>query len=557
MLWYDVIINLCARLFFAAILFSLLCRTSVIRNTINTLDKSYPSRLKFIALFTAMALIDIFIGAHLPTNCINNQLAFVISAGLIGGPFVGAATGFISSALPFLLVQESLFTLHYPLMLIEGLLAGFLAGWLKKQAAIYANASMLGFIFTFIYLTINIIFSTAQLPVSYTVEDLVFPLLFSYAVGIGSFMGILEDFYNQQEKIEGIGAKTALKITNNSISILQDGLNATSASETADIILQEAETFDFVAITSLDEILGFSSYRTESPFVAFLADDFQKLFKSSFKLDPKELDVIRSYVQIPIYNDKHHVGYFCIGHILNPDITPFENTLAKGLGTMITNQITVHSIKEKAGLYDKAEIKALQSQINPHFLFNALSTISFYCSQQPQTAKALINDLASYYRNNLTDANTMISILNELQHINAYIHLEQARFGDRLKVEHDINIEESFLVPALILQPIVENAIRHGLYQKLEGGRILIRIDKKKSYFRIAVIDDGLGIAQDKLKSIFDTSIPKKSIGLTNVNQRLITLYGPKNKLKLFSRVNKGTIVIMKFPFQEVNEDYD
>lgn len=95
---------------------------------------------------------------------------------------------------------------------------------------------------------------------------------------------------------------------------------------------------------------------------------------------------------------------------------------------MITNQITVHSIKEKAGLYDKAEIKALQSQINPHFLFNALSTISFYCSQQPQTAKSLINDLASYYRNNLTDGNTMISILNELQHINAYIHLEQARF---------------------------------------------------------------------------------------------------------------------------------
>ena len=151
----------------------------------------------------------------------------------------------------------------------------------------------------------------------------------------------------------------------------------------------------------------------------------------------------------------------------------------------------------------------------------------------------------------------MISILNELQHINAYIHLEQARFGDRLKVDYDINIEESFLVPALILQPIVENAIRHGLYQKLEGGRIIIRIDKQKNSFRIAVIDDGLGMTSDRLKHIFDNTKPKNSIGLTNVNQRLITLNGPKNKLKIYSSMNNGTIVIMKIPFQEVSENND
>jgi len=557
MLWYHVIIDLCARLFFAIIFFSLLCRTSVIRSTINTLEDNNYSKLKFIFLFVAMSIVDMFIGTQHFAYYVNNQLVFVLAAGFIGGPLVGVATGFASSALGFLFIPEPLFPLHYPLMLVFGLLAGFLARWLQKQSAIYSNAAMLGLIFTFIYFAINITLSTAHLPTDYTLEDIIFPIFFSYTFGIGSFMGILEDFYNQQEKIQGISAKTALKITNNSISILQDGLNATSASETTDIILQEAETFDFVAITSLDTILGFSSYQTEAPFVSFLEADFYKLFKASFNLDTKKLDVIRSYVQVPIYNDKHHVGYFCTGHILNPDITPFENTLAKGLGTMITNQITVHSIKEKAGLYDKAEIKALQSQINPHFLFNALSTISFYCTQQPQTAKSLINDLASYYRNNLTDANTMISILNEIQHVDAYIHLEQARFGDRLKVEHDINIEESFQVPALILQPIVENAIRHGLYQKLEGGQIIIRIDKRKECFRIAVIDDGLGIAPERLKYIFDTSIPKKSIGLTNVNQRLITLYGPKNKLKLYSRKNKGTIVIMKIPFQEVNENYD
>lgn len=557
MIWYNLIISLCSRLFFVLIFFTLICRTALIRNTLNTLKENRQSRLIFMVIFAAMALADILIGSQLPAQVVNNQLAIVITAGLIGGPRVGLETGLASSAIAYLFMPNAITTYHYPLIIVLGLLSGFLADWLQRQKSIFANALLIGFSFTAVYLAINVVFSSYNLPKAYVPEDTVFPILFSSSFGIAAFLNTLEDFYNQQDKIEGISAKTALKITNSSISILQNGLNATSASETVDIILQEAETFDFVAITSLNEILGFASYRTEKPFLAFLNNDFARLFKASFKLPTTELDVIRSYIQVPIYNDKHHVGYFCIGHILNPEITPFENTLAKGIGTMITNQITVHGIKEKAGLYDKAEIKALQSQINPHFLFNALSTISFYCSSQPQTAKALINDLASYYRNNLTDANTMISIRNELQHINAYIHLEQARFGDRLNVDYDINVLEPFQVPALILQPIVENAIRHGLYQKLSGGQITIKIDKRKGYYRITVEDDGLGISPERLKYIFDTSQPKKSIGLTNVNQRLIALYGPKNNLKIYSRVNKGTIVIMKIPFQEVNENDD
>lgn len=555
--WFNIIISLCSRLFLVLIFFTLISHTTLIRNTLNTLKKSQQSKAIFSALFIAMALVDITISSQMPAHLINNQLVITVAAGLIAGPVVGFFTGFFSSIIAYFCAFQTIATYHYLFIVVLGLLSGYLEGWLRKQKSIFPNVLLIGFSFTALYLAFNMVFSTFHLPSGYVIEDAVFPMLLSYSLGIASFLNTLEDFYNQQDIIEGISAKTALKITNSSISILQNGLNSTSAKETVDIILQEAETFDFVAITSLDEILGFSSYRTEAPFLSFLENDFVRLFKSSFQLPVAQLDVIRSFIHVPIYNDKHHVGYFCIGHILNPEITPFEHTLAKGIGTMITNQITVHGIKEKAGLYDKAEIKALQSQINPHFLFNALSTISFYCSSQPQTAKALINDLASYYRNNLTDANTMISIRSELQHINAYIHLEQARFGDRLNVDYDINVMELFQVPALILQPIVENAIRHGLYPKLTGGQITIKIDKRKGYYRITVQDNGLGISPERLEYIFDTSTPKKSIGLTNVNQRLIALYGPKNNLKIYSKVNKGTIVIMRIPFQEVNENDD
>ena len=556
MVWYNVIINLCARLFVLLIFFAAICRTTFLTYAINTLRKRTKSKISFAFLFIAMAIADIFAGTLLRTVCVNNQLVIVLASGMIGGPLVGGVTVLISSAIAFGFGVLPLSVLHYPLVILFGFCSGCLAKWIQQQKMVYAQCAVISFSFTAIYLSCTLLVPV-NLPQGYVLEDLIFPMLFCNFLGMGSFLAVLEGFYNQQEIFEGISAKTALKITNNSISILQNGLNSTSATQTTDIILEKAETFDFVAITSLDEILGFSSYRKEDAFVNFLTNDFRRLFASSFKLDTKELDVIRSYIHYPIYNGEHHVGYFCIGHILTTEITPFENTLAKGIGTMLTNQITVNGIKEKAELVDKAEIKALQSQINPHFLFNALSTISYFCSQQPQTAKALINDLASYYRNNLKDANTMISIRNELQHINAYIHLCQARFGDRMKVDYDIDIEESFQVPALILQPIVENAIHHGLYQKVSGGRILIRIEKRRGCFRIAVIDDGVGIPKETLQTLFDTSIPKKSIGLTNVNQRLITLYGPKNRLRIYSRIDKGTIVIMRIPYQEVEENDD
>lgn len=557
MTWFQILEGLFARLFISLIIFSLLCRTSLIRHTINTLEENLISRLKLIALFSLFSFLDIFCSTLTPANFINNKTVFVISAGLIGGPFVGFVTALSCIIFSLLFISYDFIMPSVLFLIFEGLASGFLSKWLHEQEKIYADASAIGFSLTFVYLAVFALFRPENAHLAFTLEDAFFPVMFSAAVGTGSFIGILEDFYNQQDKIEGISAKTALKIINNSISILQNGLDFKSAQETADIIIREAETFDFVAITSMEEILGFTSYRTEKPFLSFLKQDFLLLFKSNFDLPATNLDVIRAFMNIPIFDDKRQIGYLCVGHILIPDITPFERTLADGIGTMISNQITVHNIKVKAELFAQAEIKALQSQINPHFLFNSLSTISYYCSEQPQTAKSLINDLANYYRKNLTDANTLISIRNELQHINAYIHLEQARFGERLKVNYEINTEDMFNLPALILQPIVENAIRHGLYPKVEGGVITIRIDQKQSYFRIAVTDDGLGIEKDYLKTVLRDDIPKKSIGLSNVNQRLVILYGSSFKLRIHSRVNKGTIVIMRIPLKEVSSEND
>ena len=540
MAWYSILTNLCARLFVALILFSILCRTAIIRETINTLHERVGSKIKLILLFSFFGGADLICGMFLPTVMVNNHSTYVISAGLIGGPAAGMATACIISLISLTLIQPAIL-LVIVLTIAEGIIAGLLSKWLQKQNYIFVNAGMIGYCLTSFYIVFLAVFPPNMNVVPFSLEDVIFPLLFSVTVGTGSFMGLLEDYYNQQEKFEGISAKIAPRNS-----------PANSAAATVDIIIRESETFDFVAITSMDEILGFTSFRTETPFVSFLENDFRNLFKSDFTIPEKKLDVIRDCLHAPIYDDKKKYGYLCAGHIMDNRISPMEKTLINGIGTLISTQLAFHIIKEKADLLQQAEIKALQSQINPHFLFNALSTISYYCTQQPQTAKTLINDLANYYRKNLTDADTMITIREELQHIGAYIHLEQARFGERLKVDYELNTENSFMLPALILQPLVENAIKHGLYPKISGGKITIRIDEKPSFFRIAVIDDGLGIEREKLSTVLDDSVPKKSIGLSNVNKRLNTLYGSKNRLRIFSRENKGTIVSMRIPVQEV-----
>ena len=518
MAWYSILTNLCARIFVVLILFSVLCRTGIIRETINTLHEKVRSKVKLVLFFSFFGGLDLFCGTLLPTVVINNHSTYVISAGLIGGPAAGMATACIISLVSVALIKPA-FVMPVVLTVGEGFIAGMLSKWLQKQNYNFVHAAAIAYALTSINIAFMTVLPPDLLPSPFTLEDAIFPLLFCVTAGTGSFIGLLEDYYNQQEKFEGISAKIALKITNSTLSFLQNGLDKKSASETVDIIIKDSETFDFVAITSMDEILGFTSYRTEGPFVTFLKNDFAKLFKSDFSIPTEKLDVIRACLTVPLYDDKRKFGYLCAGHIMDNRVSPMEETLINGIGTMISTQLAFHNIKEKADLLQQAEIKALQSQINPHFLFNALSTISYYCTQQPQTAKTLINDLANYYRKNLA---------------------------------YELNTENSFMLPALILQPLVENAIKHGLYPKISGGKITIRIDEKPSYFRITVIDDGMGIAREKLATILDDSVPKKSIGLSNVNKRLNTLYGSKNRLRISSRINKGTLVSMRIPIQEV-----
>jgi len=204
----------------------------------------------------------------------------------------------------------------------------------------------------------------------------------------------------------------------------------------------------------------------------------------------------------------------------------------------------------------QAELRALQAQINPHFLFNTLNTIAGLIGLEPEKAEAMTERLAEVFRYVLAQSErTLIPVREEFDFLRTYLAIEQVRFGERLKVEMTIDpVIANALLPPLILQPLVENAIKHGLSPKREGGRLSIRAEKEDGFLRLVVEDDGAGWREQALKAKKSGS---SGIGLKNVRERLQTVYEGGAELNIHCKDREGTRIIITIPqYETENADH-
>ena len=190
----------------------------------------------------------------------------------------------------------------------------------------------------------------------------------------------------------------------------------------------------------------------------------------------------------------------------------------------------------------ESQISIMLSQIQPHFLYNTLNSIYQLCETNPMRAKSMVNFFAEYLRNNLSTLEEpgLISFETELSHIKTYLEIEKIRFEDTLDIEYDIKCYD-FSLPVLAVQPIVENAVKHGTSKKRGGGRVIISTREEEENYIIKVSDTGCG---------FDTSKPKndgkRHIGIENVRQRILNMCG--GSLTIESEIGVGTQVTIKIP---------
>ena len=265
---------------------------------------------------------------------------------------------------------------------------------------------------------------------------------------------------------------------------------------------------------------------------------------------PIALELIRQALGFR-WSDHHRLFY------LHPD--PFWTLAVILLATVLTvatpikiwnNARIEHRLEEQEKLLLAARIEALSNRINPHFLFNTLTSISSLIRTQPDTARVLITKLSGLLRRLMRSTDHFVTLREELESIDQYLDIEVVRFGPQLQVVKEVDpITLDLIVPSMLLQPIIENSIKHGLSRKVGGGRITIRTERRGDRTLVEVLDDGLGMTEERLADALTGGI-----GLSNVNERLRTIYGTACTLKLSSRTGRGTTVSVEIPDLTLSE---
>ena len=206
-------------------------------------------------------------------------------------------------------------------------------------------------------------------------------------------------------------------------------------------------------------------------------------------------------------------------------------------------------LEEQQRLLVEARLAALTSQINPHFLFNTLNSVSSLIRTDPNQARVMVVKLSKVLRRLLRKHENFSSLREELSFIEDYLAIEVVRFGDKLRFEKDVAEDTlDMLVPSMLLQPLVENSIKHGIGGKVEGGTIRIRTSRGGSRLHLLVEDDGVGIPEEKLATVLD-----HGIGVSNVHERLKVLFGNDYRMWIESQPGQGTRVQLEVPELETN----
>jgi two-component system LytT family sensor kinase len=217
-----------------------------------------------------------------------------------------------------------------------------------------------------------------------------------------------------------------------------------------------------------------------------------------------------------------------------------------GLPVRIWNNTRIErKLVEQEKALMQARVDALISQINPHFLFNTLNTVSSLIRFDPDTARTVLLKLSNILRRRLKSQMHFVPLKQELEFIDDYLDIEVVRFGrDKLQIRKEIEAETlDVMVPSMILQPLLENAIRHGIGPKIEGGTITLRVTHSKAHLLIEVLDDGVGIPEQRRPDILESGI-----GISNVHERLKVLYGQDFSMKIDSQAGKGTAIRIEIP---------
>ncbi|EMA8637448.1 sensor histidine kinase [Cronobacter malonaticus] len=549
---FDMLLAVFDRAALMLICLFFLIRIRLFRELLHKSAHTPKELLAVTAIFSMFALFSTWSGVPVEGSLVNVRIIAVMSGGILFGPWVGIITGVIAGLHRYLIDIGGITAIP---CFITSIVAGVISGFISRRVtkAQHWRAGILG---GMLCETLTMILVVVWAPTTALGLDIVskigVPMILG-TVSIGLIVLLVRSVEGEKEASAARQAKLALDIANKTLPLFRH-VNSESLRQVCDIIRRDINA-DAVAITNTEKVqayvgVGEHNYQDNSDALSPTTQQALRYGKIIIKNNDEahRTPEIHSMLVIPLWEKGVVTGtlkiYYCHAH----QITSSLQEMAIGLSQIISTQLEVSRAEQLREMANKAELRALQSKINPHFLFNALNAISSSIRLNPDTARQLIFNLSRYLRYNIElNDDEQIDIKKELYQIKDYIAIEQARFGDKLTVIYDIDDEVNCRVASLLIQPLVENAIVHGIQPCRGKGVVTISITQSGSRVRIAVRDTGHGIDPKIVEQLDTNEMPVNKIGLVNVHHRVKLLYGEGLHIR---RLEPGTEIAFYVPNQ-------
>ncbi|MFY0542548.1 LytS/YhcK type 5TM receptor domain-containing protein [Brevibacillus sp. H7] len=542
----------------AAFLFT---RVKAFRSTLHQ-RATRKEKAIMVLIFSCISILGTYNGIWFQDAIANNRVIGAVVAGLLAGPWVGLATGLIAGIHRYTLggftdLACAISTIS------EGMMAGLVYHFHRNKEIKWTTALAVGFVAEWMQMGIILLVAQPFAQALEVVKAISVPMSVVNSLGIAVFMIIIDLVKSEEDQIGALQAQRTLQVADKTLSYLRQGLTFESAEKVALEILRTTRVAA-VAICDTKSVLAHvgagSSHHAAGQDISTKATrevvetKELKIANSKEEIGCKEPScTLRSAILVPLMRKREVAGVLKLYQDRYRKLSAVDLELVRGLGNLISTQLELAELEKQSRLLADAEIKALHAQINPHFLFNALNTIVSFIRFRPSQARELLIHLGEYFRRNLHDSGGFVTLAEELEHIEAYLAIERARFGEKLRVEYDVEPGvEKYVVPGLVLQPLVENAVKHGLLPKREGGVVSIFARRKDfQTLELTVADNGVGMTSDPFAVASPTSDGKRrlsGIGLSNVRGRLQSIYGQPYDIAIESKEGRGTTCTIHLP---------
>lgn len=513
-------------------------------------------KLALYCVFSLLAIIGTYVGLPVQGAIANIRAIGAVLAGLVGGPVLGVTVGLTAGLHRYMLGGFTAFSCGVSTT-FEGLLGGlvylyFIRCKQPDKVFLPSVALLTTLVAEICQMLIILVLSHPYDEALALVEVIAFPMISANAVGAALFLSMIRD---QRQIRDNAGARFSAKafsVADLTLDSLSRGFNTETAKEMVDIIRRETGV-GAVAITDCEKILAFSGIgadhhlpgnsiatRESKQAIRDKVVVFADGFSTKFQCPMLSSCLLGSALVVPLQMDQEVIGSISL---YEPKTKLFPNitrSFGEGLATLYSHQLLRARYEEQKSLLLSSELKLIQAQVNPHFLFNALNTIIAISRRDVKQTRDLLRQLSTFLRTNLKRKGDMSSLEEELVHIGSYLKIEKVRFGERLHVVIDIPPELLTLrLPVFTLQPLIENAIKHGIAELLENGRVEIRARREGTQALIEIIDNA---------GSYCAPLHSEGLGMRMVDERVKNCFGNDFGLQVDCTPGQSTCIQVRTP---------